>query len=180
MDFTKTEVRITAQKIIRRGFRSYEIFAGQDSGKEIDAIEFSGRSSVRAFLNGFIDNYLNLSNMRLSLGGSHLQPNLNRLSNAEILDQLAWRIASKQILIRELPYEPPTWNPISLTAFEASDEAKIAPTMEPEKEKEIELKPFLEENEQVFLKPFIEDEVPFGLEPFVEMEEPLALEPSIK
>ena len=54
----------SAQKIIRKGCMSYEMIAGHDSRAGIDFIRFSGRSSVRAFLSGFLKDYFNIIMLR--------------------------------------------------------------------------------------------------------------------
>jgi hypothetical protein len=78
-----------------------------------------------------------MMNIRRILFGSSLNGGSSRLSDHQVLEQLAWRLVSGQLRILELPLEMPAWSHVEPAAEE--EEAAPAPAAVPEAEHWIKL-----------------------------------------
>ena len=97
------------RKVLRKGFQKIEILKRHESRPGESFKIFRDRFSALNYLNPFMRDPLSIINIRRNLCGSSLNRDFFRLSDHQVLEQLAWRLASGQFMIVELPLEMPVW-----------------------------------------------------------------------
>ncbi len=108
---------------------SYEMIAGHDSRAGIDFIRFSGRSSVRAFLSGFLKDYFNIIMLRQVVQEGATGSYLRRTNDQAVVDRLADLVILGRLRIVKVPSTMPTWSGTQVMVAETT-----VPSFEPEAE----------------------------------------------
>ncbi len=97
------------RRTLRKGMLDYKVVRGHGAASGDNFMEFYERSSARGFLQGLMGDHSNMMTMRQILRESALQQNFTRLTDQEIISQLAVKVVTGQIRIAEVHYDTPSW-----------------------------------------------------------------------
>ncbi len=125
------------KRVLRKGFLNIEVLKWHERDPEDTFKEFRDRFSALDFLRPFMRDSLSMMNIRRILSGYSLNGGATRLSDHQVLEQLAWRLVSGQFRILELPLDMPAWGYVEPEVEE--EEAAPAAAAVPEAEHWIKL-----------------------------------------
>ena len=100
------------RRVLRKGFQNIEILKWHERRPAESFKVFRDRFSALDFLRPFLRDSLSMMSIRRIFSGNSLNGGFFRLSDHQVLEQLAWRLASGQFRILELPLEMPAWSPV--------------------------------------------------------------------
>lgn len=97
------------RRVLRKGFQKFQIIDWHERHPDDSFKKFRNKFSALGFLRGFMGDHSNMMTLRSILGGGLFNADFSRLSDHDVLDQLAWRLVSGQIRITVLPVTTYTW-----------------------------------------------------------------------
>lgn len=115
------------KRILKKGFHSFQIMEVYEVKSHHKLKKFRDKASALNFLYGFYNDHLNMITLRNMLRDSMSCINISRLDNFMILKQIAFRLASNQYKIAELPFILPAWSDI-ITEMEKELTTTVATT----------------------------------------------------
>jgi hypothetical protein len=89
--------------VLRRGFQSFEAFECHESNPGDNIKEFRDKSSALDFLLIFLHDPLGMLGFRILLNEIGICEDVSKMSNQQVLEQLALQIVSGLLKISELP-----------------------------------------------------------------------------
>jgi len=89
--------------VLRRGFQRFEVLEWREASQGDDLREFRDRSSAVDFLRPFLHNPLTMMSLRRFLCGIAFDADISRLSDYQIIEQVARQLTSGRFRISKLP-----------------------------------------------------------------------------
>jgi hypothetical protein len=109
-------------RFIRSGIQEIEILAWYESGPSDTFMDFQNEFFARQFLRGFMNDPLNMMALRETLVELLSITNISKLTDDEILDQLAWQIVHGSVKLLQHEYSPATGSGRSGVTAEVEEE----------------------------------------------------------
>jgi len=118
------------KRFLHKGLQNIEILKAQERNPEDNLKPFRDRLSALEYLRPFGRDSLSMMSIRRILAENSFNGEFARLSDHQILELLADRLASGQFRILELPFEMPVWSPVEPEVEEEAAEPAAAVTLE--------------------------------------------------